>query len=468
MTMTGNLAEPVRGQLDADGRLISADPPLLRLHLRAGGHENGPLAVPQLASLCRLSRQLDMVLSRPVQAADDDHLINMWVEIRPLSGDKPGTIAISIIDWQEAPASTANGEILGRQRDFERLNGRASIRTDASLRIMGLSLPGDLGAVEEYIGQSLLDVFDFVAPSKQTVLVESISERQPVRAQHVRQKYGKKFCYNLSGQPLIDNDGLFSGYRFTLEREDDPETQDAGEEAVRDMEQGGLISDSLFGSQLGPALRQPLGKIIANAETIGSRLEGPLRGDYSDYAKDIASAGRHLMDLVNDLSDLEAIQRTNFTVAEDDIDLVDMGHRAAGLLAVKAADHQIRIDLPGKDIKAPVKGEFRRVLQILVNLIGNAIRYSPDGSVIKLRVVQEGAFSAIIVRDQGDGIAAEDQQRIFEKFERLGRSGDGGSGLGLFISRRLADAMDGSLTVESAVGKGARFKLTLPTREVQE
>ncbi|MEW4466702.1 HAMP domain-containing sensor histidine kinase [Parasphingorhabdus sp. JC815] len=468
MTITGNLAEPVRGQLDADGRLISADPPLMGLHMRAGGDENGPLAVPQLAELCRLSRQLDMVLSRPVQAADDDYLINMWVEIRPLSDENPGTIAINIIDWREAPVSTARGEILERQRDFERLNGRTSIRTDASLRIMGLSLPGDLGSVEQYIGQSLLDVFDFVAPSKQTVLVESISERQPVRAQHVRQRYGKKSCYTLSGQPLIDNDGLFSGYRFTLEQEDEPETQDTDKEAVTDMEQDGLISDSLFGSQLGPALRQPLGKIIANAETIGSRLEGPLRGDYSNYAKDIASAGRHLMDLVNDLSDLEAIQRANFTVAVDDIDLVDLGNRAAGLLAVKATDHQIRIDPPDKNIKAPVKGEFRRVLQILVNLIGNAIRYSPDGSVIKLRVVHEGDTTAIIVQDQGDGIAAEDQKKIFEKFERLGRSGDGGSGLGLFISRRLADAMGGSLTVESAVGKGSKFKLSLPTRDVTE
>lgn len=462
MTVSGNLAEPVRGQLDADGRLISADAPLLRLHLHCGGYEGGPLAVPQLSNLCRLSRQLDMNLSRSVQAADEDNLINMWVEIRLHRGENDGNITISIIDWKETPAPSTGSETLGRQRDFDRLNGRGSIRTDASLRIMALSLPSDLDAVENYIGQSLLDVVDFVAPSKQSVLVESISERQPVRAQHVRQKHGKKSHYILSGQPLIDNEGLFSGYRFSLELDEEKEAQERPDDA--DISKGELISDSLFGSQLGPALRQPLGKIIANAETIGSRLEGPLRGDYSDYAKDIASAGRHLMDLVNDLSDLEAIQRTSFSVAADDIDLVDLAHRAAGLLAVKAADHQIRIDLPEKDIEMPVKGEFRRVLQILVNLIGNAIRYSPDGSVIKLQVLQEAAYSAVTVRDQGDGIAEDDQQRIFEKFERLGRSGDGGSGLGLFISRRLANAMDGSLTVESAAGKGATFKLSLPSR----
>lgn len=466
MPVTGNLAEPVRGQLDGDGRLVSADPPLLRLHLHSGGFEGGPLAVPQLSNLCRLSRQLDMNLSRPVQAADDENLINMWVEIRLQPGDQDGNIAISIIDWKETSAPSTQSETMGRQRDFDRLNGRGSIRTDASLRIMALSLPGDLDAVEKYVGQSLLDVIDFVAPSKQTVLVESVSERQPVRGQHVRQKHGKKSFYDLSGQPLIDNEGLFSGYRFSLELDQDREAQENEDVTGLDIGKGELISDSLFGSQLGPALRQPLGKIIANAETIGSRLEGPLRGDYSDYAKDIASAGRHLMDLVNDLSDLEAIQRTSFSVAADDIDLVDLAHRAAGLLAVKAAEHQIRIDLPDKDKEMPVSGEFRRVLQILVNLIGNAIRYSPDGSVIKLQVTQDGEFSQLIVRDQGDGIAEDDQQRIFEKFERLGRSGDGGSGLGLFISRRLANAMDGSLTVESAVGKGSAFKLSLPSRTV--
>ncbi|MEP2380013.1 ATP-binding protein, partial [Parasphingorhabdus sp.] len=113
----------------------------------------------------------------------------------------------------------------------------------------------------------------------------------------------------------------------------------------------------------------------------------------------------------------------------------------------------------------PAKGEFRRVLQILVNLVGNAIRYSPDGSVIKIQVKAESDEVAITVSDQGDGIAIEDQSKIFEKFERLGRSGDGGSGLGLFISRRLAEAMDGSLSVESSPGKGTAFTLKLPARD---
>jgi signal transduction histidine kinase len=107
--------------------------------------------------------------------------------------------------------------------------------------------------------------------------------------------------------------------------------------------------------------------------------------------------------------------------------------------------------------------EFRRVLQILINLIGNAIAYSPGGSAVTVTAAPAGEGRVTVsVADQGPGITAEQAERIFDKFERLGRDKDGGSGLGLYISRRLAVAMAGSLTVESAEGGGALFRLELP------
>lgn len=459
MASSRNLAEPVKGRLDVDGRLVSADPLLMRLHLHCGGFEGGPLAIPQLAGLCRLSKRLGMNLSRPVKAADDDSNINLWAETR-LEHGSDGGMSISIVDWKESPLPINNMDDQQRQRDFDRLNARGTIRTDTSLRITSIALPGRVKFSEESIGRALLDIFKIAKPSKPTQFIELIAERQPVRNHQVSLKSEPTHKFLLSGQPLVDNLGVYSGYRFSVEK------IDTGGLASGKLESNSpsLISDSLFGAQLGPALRQPLGKIIANAETIGSQLEGPLRGDYASYAKDIASAGRHLMDLVNDLSDLEAIERPEFSVAPDEIDLVDLAYRAAGLLAVKASDHQIRVDTPDENSEMPAMGEFRRVLQILVNLLGNSIRYSPDGSVIKIRVGRDGDNAEISVSDQGDGIPPEEQDKIFEKFERLGRSGDGGSGLGLFISKRLANAMSGSLTVESAKGKGATFTLSLPSR----
>ena len=100
-----------------------------------------------------------------------------------------------------------------------------------------------------------------------------------------------------------------------------------------------------------------------------------------------------------------------------------------------------------------------------MNLITNAIRYSPDGGQVWIRPELEGDLAAIIVADQGKGISLEDQERIFDKFERVDPNEPGGTGLGLYIARRLARAMGGDVSVDSAPGQGARFTFTLPLRK---
>jgi signal transduction histidine kinase len=220
-----------------------------------------------------------------------------------------------------------------------------------------------------------------------------------------------------------------------------------------------------FAARLDQALRAPLGRIIANADSIHAQSEGPLRQDYADYAADIASAGRHLMGLVDDLVDLQAIERPDFVVAKEAVDLADVARRAAGLLAVRASEAHVRIDKPGAQDVLSATGEFRRALQVLVNLIGNAVRYSPADGMVWIRAERENGIAAVIVADQGKGIALADQARIFEKFERVDPREPGGSGLGLYIARRLARAMGGDVTVDSAPGQGARFIFTLPYRE---
>jgi signal transduction histidine kinase len=217
-----------------------------------------------------------------------------------------------------------------------------------------------------------------------------------------------------------------------------------------------------IGREIAPVLRQPIARIIANAETIRTQLAGPLAEEYSNYAADISSAGEHLLALIDDLADLEVVEDDQFTTAPDQIDLADVARRAVGILGVRAQERGIAIDAPKPGESALAVGEFRRVLQILLNLVGNAIRYAPEGSEIWVRVEPDGGRARIVVADQGEGLSEAQQARVFEKFERLGRSDSGGSGLGLYISRRLARAMDGDLTVESAPGQGARFILELP------
>ena len=99
---------------------------------------------------------------------------------------------------------------------------------------------------------------------------------------------------------------------------------------------------------------------------------------------------------------------------------------------------------------------------MFLNLLGNALRYSPEGTTVRLEVKLRGKRASVTVADEGPGLTPEQQAKVFDKFERLGRGGDGGSGLGLYISRYLARAMQGDLTITSAAGEGARFTLELP------
>ena len=132
------------------------------------------------------------------------------------------------------------------------------------------------------------------------------------------------------------------------------------------------------------------------------------------------------------------------------------GHRH--YLATHAALPVIRQRLGKITAEGLNWGEARRIGGVTVSL-------HPAGHVpgsAQVRVERDGERARIIVADQGEGLDEDQQARVFTKFERLGRQGDGGSGLGLYISRRLAEAMGGSLTVESAKGQGARFTLELP------
>jgi len=143
------------------------------------------------------------------------------------------------------------------------------------------------------------------------------------------------------------------------------------------------------------------------------------------------------------------------------LDLAGMAAEAAMMLEASAEEQQVTIELD-RDEPLPVIGEERAVIQILVNLIGNAVRHSPDRGAVTLAFARTAGTASVTVSDQGAGIDPADQQRIFERFERAGQHASG-TGLGLAISRRLARSMGGDVTLESAPGAGAHFTLTLPS-----
>jgi len=165
-----------------------------------------------------------------------------------------------------------------------------------------------------------------------------------------------------------------------------------------------------------------------------------------------------------DLADLDVVESESFATDEEPVDLADAASRAAGILGGRARAKAIEVVTAINEDLPFAKAEFRRVLQVLINLIGNAIAYSPENSEIIITADDRAGeqMVSLIVTDQGPGISAQQAARVFDKFERLGRENDGGSGLGLYISSRFAQAMGGRLEVANPGEEGAAFRLSLP------
>jgi signal transduction histidine kinase len=148
------------------------------------------------------------------------------------------------------------------------------------------------------------------------------------------------------------------------------------------------------------------------------------------------------------------------TEGQRTIDLSELAGEALVMLEARAEERGIKLEAAQAG-PLHASGEDRAVIQILVNLMGNAVRHSPEGGTVRLAFEKTAGTASVTVSDEGPGIDPADQQRIFERFERADQKSVS-TGLGLAISRRLARSMGGDVTLESAPGEGARFTLTLP------
>jgi signal transduction histidine kinase len=432
---------PVSGRVDREGRLVSADPPLLRLQQEAGSKLGAPLALPQLAAVVRSAMKLGVPLSRAVIAASSDQDLDLWVRIEP---DAEGA-RLTIDGWNARPPAPPRLTLVGSEPlpDEDELSTGFGFTTDAELKFSRIDdrVAARLGLdSKSIIGQPLTRHFlltdngDGMMP-----LLAALASRQDFVGQRARIRGDGETEVTLNGAALISSKDGFAGYEVEVVLEG----QAAGK------------AGPIFDPALDEALRSPLDRIISAAERIVDRSEGPLRSDYAAYAGDIAAAGRHLLSVIKSMTDQESAR------VEAPVDLADAANEAIQLVETRAEERRIRFELVGTTEPLPANGEARGVVQILVNLLGNAVRHSPEGGTIAVIGERRGDKVAVTIADEGSGIAEADQERIFERYERVGDT-PGGSGLGLAISRRLARSMGGDIQLQSAPGEGARFTLILP------
>ena len=434
---------PVTGRVDRDGRLTVADPPLLRLQQEAGSKLGAPLALPQLAAVARSAMKLGVPLSRAVIAASADQDLDLWVRVEP---DAEGA-ELTIEGWKARPPAPPRLTLVGSepQPDEDDLPLVFGFATDAELKFsrMDERVAARLGLdAKAIIGQPLTRHFQLSDDGDDMMpLLTALAGRHDFTGQRAKVRGNGETEVTLNGVALASGKADFAGYEIEVELESGAAGQ----------------AGPIFDPALDEALRSPLDRIISAAERIVDRSEGPLRSDYAAYAGDIAAAGRHLLSVIKSMTEQEAAK------VEGIVDLAEAAREAIQLVETRAEERSIQIESVGTGEPLPSSGEPRGVVQILVNLLGNAVRHSPDHGTIAVIGERRDGQVAITIADEGPGVDEADHERIFERYERVGDT-PGGTGLGLAISRRLARSMGGDIQLQSTPGQGARFTLLLPLK----
>jgi signal transduction histidine kinase len=218
---------------------------------------------------------------------------------------------------------------------------------------------------------------------------------------------------------------------------------------------------SHFLASVSHELRTPMNAILGFTDAILAGVDGPLNAEQRTSLAWVQRGGRDLLGLINEILDLSKIEAGKLTLSPELFDPRELVEAVLAQHRSLAAQKGIRLDWRDMGTLDEVRLDRQRVRQVLVNLLGNALKFTSEGAVtVETSGVREGVLQ-VTVRDTGPGIAADQHEAIFEEFHQATGSG-GGTGLGLAISRRLARALGGDVTLESVPGNGSTFHLRLP------
>ena len=227
---------------------------------------------------------------------------------------------------------------------------------------------------------------------------------------------------------------------------------------------------SQFLANMSHELRTPLNAILGYTELMADGIYGELPEKTMGVLKRLESNGRHLLGLINDVLDLSKIEAGQLVLELTDYSLEDIAQTVRSTLEPLAADKKLAFKVDVAPKLPAGHGDGRRLTQVVINLVGNAIKFTDTGEVVIKATATDGSFH-LSVRDTGPGISAADQAKLFQEFQQADNAitrKKGGTGLGLAISKRIVEMHGGKIWVESQVGKGSTFSFTVPVRAAQQ
>lgn len=221
---------------------------------------------------------------------------------------------------------------------------------------------------------------------------------------------------------------------------------------------------SEFLASMSHELRTPLNAVIGFSEVLLDQLFGDVNERQAEYLGDIRNSGRHLLELLNEILDLSKVEAGRMELEPQRFDVPSVLEYSLGLLRHRAANHGITLELLVPDGIGAVDADELRFKQVVVNLLTNAVKFTPDGGRVTLAARRVGAELQVTVADTGIGVPPEDRERIFESFQQGGRGApkEEGTGLGLTLSRRIVELFGGRMWLESEVGVGSTFGFSVP------
>jgi two-component system, NtrC family, sensor kinase len=237
------------------------------------------------------------------------------------------------------------------------------------------------------------------------------------------------------------------------------------EDKSRELELAGRHK-SEFLANMSHELRTPLNAIIGFSEVLSEGMFGDINEKQTEYLGDILEAGRHLLSLINDILDLSKIEAGRMELESADFDLPSAIENALILVRERASRRGIALQRTIDERLGMIRADERKVKQVLLNLLSNALKFTSEGGRIDVRTRLRDDVAEISVSDTGVGIAPEDQEAVFEEFRQVGAAEKKaeGTGLGLALSRKFIELHGGRIWVKSQVGVGSTFTFTLPVR----
>ncbi|HVQ22810.1 MAG TPA: ATP-binding protein, partial [Candidatus Saccharimonadia bacterium] len=236
-------------------------------------------------------------------------------------------------------------------------------------------------------------------------------------------------------------------------------------ERAREAAEVSNRAKSDFLSRMSHELRTPLNAMLGFAQLLEIDRRHPLTPSQRPWVAQIQQAGWHLLEMINDVLDLSRIDSGNLRLQTTSLDLAELVEASTALVASDAAKRGIRISVDLASGTSAVFGDATRVKQILTNLLSNAVKYNVDNGRVHIASRLAGPdVIEVSVTDTGMGMTPEQMEELFRPFNRLGRERTAlqGTGIGLVISRRLAELMGGSIRVKSVPSEGSSFILKLP------